>query len=145
MVTEPAEPVGDSRPRILVVFDGSTLSERALVHALELGGGGADVTILMVIPPHLWRGKQAQFQVPPGQRDEAFAREQIARAKQLCRARGARVKARLRRGPPAEVIVDEASHGYDVLCLGEREPRGGAKTFGDVVRGRVTCEVVTVR
>lgn len=130
-------------PRVLVLFDGSALAERALAHAIDRAHDlGAGLTVLAVIPPRLWRARRGQFQVQPYRRDEPFAREQLARAKGICRERGVSARGKLRSGPPASVVVDEASKGYALLVIGDRANPSGAPTLGMLVRQQAPCEVV---
>lgn len=129
--------------RILVVFDGSTLSGRAAHRAADLARERAsEVTVLVVTPPRLWRGKRAQFEIPLESRDEAFARSLLAAAKEMFGALGVKASGRLRSGRPAEVIADEASRGFDLVVLGDRQNPSGAKTLGEIVRDQISCEIL---
>ncbi|MBI4729235.1 MAG: universal stress protein [Acidobacteria bacterium] len=132
--------------RLLAVFDGSSLTERALRRAVEIAlERRARLTVLVVTPPRLWRGRRAQFDIPLESRDDDFARAQVARAKEICGALGIRAAGRLRSGPPVDVIVDEVSRGYDLVVIGDRGSLSGAKTVGERVREHVPCEVLLLR
>jgi nucleotide-binding universal stress UspA family protein len=129
----------------LVVLDGSATSERALDTALaEAEKSGAGVTLLAIIPPRLWRAKQGQFQVPPDNHDEEFARSLIANGKRRCAERGVKCTGRLRAGPPAHVIVEEAGHGYERVVIGERRNLVGAPSLVSIVRDRLPAPLEVV-
>jgi nucleotide-binding universal stress UspA family protein len=130
-------------PNVLVVFDGSALAERALLYAIDRAQAmSAGITVLAVIPPRLWRAQRGQFQVEPYRHDEPFAREQLARAKGLCRDKGIRARGRVRSGAPLDVIIDEASRGYELFVIGDRRNPSGAPSLGALVRDQASCEVV---
>lgn len=138
--------MGDRVSDILVLFDGSALAERALDHAIdrarELGTG---VAVLSVIPPRLWRSRRGQFQLPAvDSRDEEFARAQIARAKEIARAKGIRIRGKLRRGAVIGVLIDEASKGYALLVIGERANPSGARSLGSLIRENAPIDVELV-
>ena len=129
----------------LVVLDGSATSERAVDVALAYAEkAGESVTLLAIIPPRLWRAKQGQFQVPPDNHDEAFAHSLIAAAKARCAERGVKAIGRLRSGPPAHVIEEEAARGYEMVVIGERRNLVGAPSLVSIVRDKlpVPLEVV---
>jgi nucleotide-binding universal stress UspA family protein len=137
--------VPDAPQSILVVFDGSDVSKRALSSAIERARArNAPLTVLAVIPPRLWRAKRGQLQVPPYRHDEPFVREQIAHAKDLARREGVRVGAKIRTGPPAHVIADEAAKGYSLVIMGDRPNAAGGPTLGGMVRQQTICEVELV-
>ena len=129
----------------LVFLDGSATSERALDVALTRAEKtGAPVTLLAIIPPRLWRAKQGQFQVSPDSHDEEFARMLIADAKARCEKRGVKAYERVRSGSPAEIIVEEAERGFELIVIGERRHLAGAPTLVSIVRDRmpVPLEIV---
>lgn len=131
--------------RILILYDGSSASDRALGFALERAGEiGATITILAVVPPRLWRAKRGQFQIPPHKHDEEFARAQIARAKATCRAAGIRSEGRVRTGAPVRVVSEEAGRGYRMLVLGNRGSPTGAPSLAALVSAPGGCEVVVI-
>src|SRR5439155_21641857 len=113
--------------RMLLVYDGSSVADRALEVAIARARTDhASITLLGVVAPRLWRAKRGQFQVSPEKHDEEFAREQLDRAKRRCREAGIRVETRVRKGPPAHVIAEEAGHGFLVVILAERRSLSGA-------------------
>ncbi|MCA1833979.1 MAG: universal stress protein [Actinomycetota bacterium] len=122
----------------LVFLDGSATSERALDVALTRAEKtGAAVTLLAIVPPTLWRAKQGQFQVSPVDHDDEFARSLIADAKAACAERGVTVFDVMRSGPPAQIIVEEAAKGYEVVVIGERRNLVGAPTLVSIVKDRL--------
>jgi nucleotide-binding universal stress UspA family protein len=131
--------------RLLLVYDGSTVSDRALDTAIARAlGEDATVTVLGVVPPRLWRAKRGQFQIPPEKHDEAFAHEQLARAKQRCKDAGVRVETRVRTGPPAHVIEEEVAKGFQVLVMPERQNLTGAPSLAKVLALPQDTEIVAV-
>jgi nucleotide-binding universal stress UspA family protein len=132
--------------RILLVYDGSSVAERALGIAVDRArdGGSSGVTILAVIPPRLWRAKRGQFQIPPDKHDEEFVRTQIAHAKVVCGEAGIRCEGQVRTGPPVRVISEEAARGYGVVVLPSRPSLTGAPSLAALVRVPASCEIVAV-
>jgi nucleotide-binding universal stress UspA family protein len=132
--------------RMLLVYDGSSVADRALeVAIVRAKSDDATVTLLGVVAPRLWRAKRGQFQVSPEKHDEEFAREQLDRAKKRCREAGIRVETRVRVGPPAHVIAEEvAAHAFRVVILAERRSLSGAPALSSVIVVPDGTEVVAV-
>ena len=131
--------------RMLLVYDGSSVADRALEVAIARAQTDqASITLLGVVAPRLWRAKRGQFQVSPEKHDEEFAREQLDRAKRRCREAGIRVETRVRKGPPAQVIAEEAAHGFRVVILAERRSLSGAPLLSSVIAVPDETEVVGV-
>jgi nucleotide-binding universal stress UspA family protein len=129
----------------LAVYDGSTVSDRALQAALDRAKEtGGRVTVLVVIPPRLWRAKRGQFQISPDKHDEEFSRTLIDRAKRLCAASGVKAKGLLRSGPPLGVILEESRKGYEAVVIGDRGNLTGAPSLASLVTPSASCEVVRV-
>ena len=128
-----------------MVVDGSETGRRALDRALQRARErGTSVTLLAIVPPRLWRAKQAQFQASPDKHDEEFARGLLSEAKQICKREGVRCAGRLRAGPPADVITEEAGRGFDGVILGERRRTTGAPSLGAILRARLAISVEVV-
>ena len=118
--------------RLLLVYDGSSIGDRALVVAIERAtASGATITLLGVVPPRLWRARRGQFQMSPEKHDEEFAREQLLRARERCREAGVKTETRVRVGAPAHVIA-------------ERRSLTGAPTLSRVVAIPDGVEIVAV-
>jgi nucleotide-binding universal stress UspA family protein len=131
--------------RLLLVYDGSTIADRALEAAIARArSDDATVTILGVVPPRLWRAKRGQFQIPPDKHDEAFAHDQLARAKARCKEAGVRAETRVRVGAPAHVIAEEAARGFQVLVMPERHNLTGAPSLAKVLAVPAETEIVAV-
>ncbi len=131
--------------RVLLVYDGSSVAERALGVAIERARkADAIVTVLAVIPPRLWRAKRGQFQIPPDKHDEDFARDQVHRAKDACFTAGVRSEGRVRAGPPIDVISEEAEAGYEAVVLASRPNLTGGPTLASLVDVPDGCELVVV-
>jgi nucleotide-binding universal stress UspA family protein len=135
----------DDAKRVLLVFDGSSVAERALrrtiERALELE---AIVTVLGVVPPRLWRAKQGQFVIPPEKHDEEFAHEQVRRARHTIGEAGIHSEGRVRTGPPVAIITEEASQGYTAVILATRPTPTGSPDLAMLVRVPEGCELVAV-
>jgi nucleotide-binding universal stress UspA family protein len=135
----------DRSARVLVVYDGSSIGDRALHAAIDRARAlGADVTVLAVMPPRLWRARQGQFQIRPDKHDEEWAREQLARARQMVREAGLKAETLIRTGPPAHVIAEEAARGYAALLLPTRASMTGAPPLARYVAVPKGCEIVAV-
>jgi nucleotide-binding universal stress UspA family protein len=131
--------------RILLVCDGSSIGDRALIVAIDRAtASGATITLLGVIPPRLWRAKRGQFQMSPNKHDEEFARGQLERAQQRCREAGIKTESRVRTGAPAHVIAEEAGRGYGAVVIAERRSLTGAPTLSRVVAIPEGVEIVAV-
>jgi nucleotide-binding universal stress UspA family protein len=131
--------------RILLVYDGSSIGDRALVVAIDRAiVADATITLLGVIPPRLWRAKRGQFQMAPEKHDEEFARAQLERAKERCREAGVKSESRVRTGAPAHVIAEEAGRGYGAVVIAERKSLTGAPTLSRVVALPNGVEIVAV-
>lgn len=137
---DPAQPA-----RLLLVYDGSSVSDRALQRAIERAlASEATVTVLGVVPPRLWRAKQGQFVIPPEKHDEEFAHDQIRRARQVFGEAGVRTEGRVRTGPPVAVISEEAANGYEVVVLATRPSTTGAPDLAALVKVPPGCELLAI-
>jgi len=131
--------------RMLLVYDGSSIGDRALEVAIARARtADATMTLLGVVAPRLWRAKRGQFQVSPEKHDEEFAHGQLDRAKIRCRDAGVRVETLVRTGPPAHIIAEEAANGYEVVFLAERRNMSGAPPLSSIVKVPDGTEVVGV-
>jgi nucleotide-binding universal stress UspA family protein len=131
--------------KLLLVYDGSSVADRALGQAVERAlERGAVVTVLGVVPPQLWRAKQGQFVIPPEKHDEEFAHEQIRRAQKAFAEAGVHTEGRVRSGPPVAVISEEASHGYELVVLATRPTPTGAPDLAMLVTVPQGCELLAV-
>ncbi len=137
------EPVGAGR--ILLVYDGSSVAERALDAAVARAQADtASITLLVVLPTRLWRARRGQYQLSPEKHDEDWARAQLARAHARCREASVHAEELVRTGPPARVIGEEAARGYAALFLATRASLTGAPPLARVISVPAGCEIVTV-
>jgi nucleotide-binding universal stress UspA family protein len=135
----------EAPPRLLLVYDGSTIADRALDVAIERArSSGASIVLLAVVPPRLWRARRGQFQVSPEKHDEEFALAQLARARDRCHAAGIHTDQRVRTGAPAHAIAEEAATGYAAIVMAERRSLTGAPPLARVVVVPDGTEVVVV-
>lgn len=98
----------DSYKRILVPYDGSEHSERALAHAIRIAGAmRAEITLLHVLhPPDLgW---------------ESEDRDMLDEARKKAEEAGVKATAKRVGGSPREEIAKEAEQGYDIIVMGSR-------------------------
>ena len=134
----------DASPRILLVYDGSSVADRALSVAVERAlERHAVLTILCVLPPRMWRAKRGQFDLPPDKHDEGFAKEQVDRARGTCAQSGVRCEGRIRTGSPAAVISEEAAE-HELLIVGSRPSATGAPLLAELVKLPDGCELLAV-
>jgi nucleotide-binding universal stress UspA family protein len=137
--------MGSVSGRLLLVYDGSSIADRALEAAITRAAAAAgSITLLGVVPPRLWRAKRGQFQIPPEKHDEEFAREQLHRALVRCKEAGVKADIRVRTGAPAQVIAEEAARGYEVLVMIERKSLTGAPPLARIVAVPQGMEIVVV-
>jgi len=135
----------DESRGLLLVYDGSSIADRALDAAIVRAlSARCPITLLGVVPPRLWRAKRGQFQMSPEKHDEEFAREQLSRAHARCRAAGVKAEERVRVGAPAHVIAEEAARGYLALVMAERPSFTGAPTLARLVALPDGMEIVVV-
>ena len=136
------DPIPD---RVLCVYDGSSVADRALEVAITLARtGDATITLLGVFAPRLWRARRGQFQFSPDKHDEEFAEAQLERAKLRCTEAKLRAETLVRIGPPAHVIAEEAARGYRSVVLPERRNLSGAPPLSSIIAVPNGTEVVPV-
>lgn len=134
---------------IVVAFDGSDHSRRALERAAQLAGKGAGVTVVSAVNvrPHAGRGPGH----PPVDPEEAAERRQeLEEAESFLATAGLEVRAVAGVGDPADTIVDEARDwGADLIVLGTRGLGGAQRlVLGSVstkVLHQAPCDVLVVR
>lgn len=128
--------------RALVAFDGSDFSMHAARRGLELLGGAASPTVLMVVrPPPMAVPMAGGAPVPPiveepdGDQMEAARAEAAAAAAAI----GSGASTRVERGEPGSTICDVAeAEGFDVIVVGSH----GAGWIKRLVVGSVSSYVV---
>ena len=98
----------DSYKKILVPYDGSEHSERALEHAIRIAASmGAEITVLHVLhPPNLgW---------------ESEDKDMLGEAQKKAEEAGVKANSKRVGGNPREEISKEAEEGYDIIVMGSR-------------------------
>jgi nucleotide-binding universal stress UspA family protein len=136
--------------RIVVGFDGSPASRRALAVALDLHDGAAGITVVSV------EENLPQYVAMRGEVDEAkqAADEYFGRlgqeALQAARARGRDVELRILRGHAAQRLVEFASEAHaDLLVIGHSGHSGVWGTFlgtsAEKIVRHAPCSVLVVR
>jgi nucleotide-binding universal stress UspA family protein len=131
--------------RILLVYDGSTVADRALGAALDRARESeGSITLLGVIPPRLWRARRGQFQMSPEKHDEEWVHAQLSRAHAALREAGVHGEELVRVGAPAAVIAEEAARGYDSVFMSIRPSLTGAPPLARLVAVPAGTEIVAV-
>lgn len=131
---------------ILVAYDGSEGSRRALEQAATMANGHP-VTVISVAELLPQFGRAGAMLLP--EEDEERKRE-LADAMQILKDRGVKAKAVERRGDAAEAIVDEAlQDGAELIILGTRGLSSAKRWLMGSVSTRVVhhapCNVLVVR
>jgi nucleotide-binding universal stress UspA family protein len=137
--------------RILVGYDGSEGSKKALEHAIQLTKElGAAVTALWVrgsLPHYPETVDEVEEEREAGETFlEAITRDLTAFSKTY----GVEIRADSKSGHPAKTIVDYAKeHGFDLIVLGHRGHSGLWGSFlghtTDKVSENAHCSVLIVR
>ena len=128
--------------KILVAVDGSENSKRALIEAKEYGDVfGGDITILSVVKPMV--PGHYSYLKPPTPEDnkvlEDASKFLLQESLKVFDDFEGEVKAKLRRGNPADEILREVEEeGYDLIIMGSR----GLGVFSRSFLGSVSNKVL---
>jgi nucleotide-binding universal stress UspA family protein len=132
--------------KILVAYDGSEASGRALTRVAQFAAGG-DVTVISVVPLQP-SGPRSAGPVAGGDVEEHGRElaEAVAKLKEL----GIEAKTIEAVGHVAESIVDEAERGgFELIVVGSRGHHGVARFLLGSTSSRVVshahCDVLVVR
>ena len=134
--------------RILVAYDGSAHSKRALDVAVDVASAqDAWLTIVTVVHPAIWSALPAPYAtpLPSGEELEAAARRLLSQSAALVPA-GVPVKTLLAEGSPAKAILERIEVGaHDLVVMGSRG-RGAVTSLllGSVSRAVVQHSCVPV-
>ena len=113
---------------IVVGFDGSDVSQRALEAAADLAGYGSTLTIVSV------GNDGGQLEAP------------IERAREQLVQRGILAGYLEPVGDPADELLDAALRlDADVIVLGRRDRSGSPQSVGEQVARRADCDVLLVK
>lgn len=127
--------------RILVPYDGSPLSERALEYAFETFPD-ADVTALHVIqiPDGYWALLEGpEVRAPASEKAEEHARELLESATAIAAERGRKLETEVVTGKPARRIVAKVEDDpYDAIVIGSH----GREGLSRLLLGSVAEKVV---
>jgi nucleotide-binding universal stress UspA family protein len=121
--------------KILIAYDGTEPSKRALATAALLGKAfAAQLAIVSVVPP--WPGRSW---IDPRDEQRDYAAE-LLEARELLQADGREVEVLEPVGDPAKMIEQVAERGgYDTVVVGSRD----AGSIGRMLEGSVSKHVAT--
>jgi nucleotide-binding universal stress UspA family protein len=130
VVKKPCDKCTGSYASLLVPFDGSPSSEKALARACALAKeDGAEISVVYVIPRY---EEMMEFFKTDSVKKSLFqeAEKIIEKAKQLAAAQGARIKAVVQEGHAGEKIVELAdTMKHDLIVTGTHGWRGMSKAI----------------
>ena len=139
VVKRPCSDCGGRFSRVLVPYDGSEFSKKALERACRLAGlDGSEVTALYVIPRYEEMGGYFKTaSVMKSLNDEA---EKILQgAREIASKAGVELKTEVRDGVAADIIVEEAAKGgTDLIIMGSHGWRG----FNRAIMGSTAERVI---
>jgi len=121
--------------KILIAYDGTEPSKRALMEAATLGKAfGAHLGVVSVVP-----FRPGRFPIDPWDDNKAHA-DELIEARDLLRAQGLEAELIEPMGDPAEMIEQVAEKGgYDTIVIGAR----GLGAIGRMLQGSVSEHVAT--
>ncbi|WP_353684737.1 universal stress protein [Thermodesulfovibrio sp. 3907-1M] len=134
--------------KILVCFDGSEWSKKALEEAIKLAQKfGSQITVLSVVPKVCF----LEIGIDCATVESIFKAEvegNLRRAQEILNERGMKGETVILEGTPADVIVDYANN-YDLIVIGSKGKDATERTlFGSVtqkVAANATKSVLIVR
>lgn len=127
--------------KMLVPIDGSKNSERALIEAKRLAEcQGGEITLMTVVKPLIvpYFGNTELARLD--QKNIETAKELLlTKAKKEFEQSSVKVKTKLKKGNPAEEILNEVeANDYDLIVMGSR----GLGTFSKTLLGSVSSRVL---
>lgn len=133
---------------IVVGYDGTEASERALERAGDIAAAFGSTVILTSISPVMTGAAHGGGSVDPTDPPEAH-QSMLAAGKDKLAERGIRAETVLGMGDPAEAIVELAERrGADIIVVGTREPGFWERLLGHSVSAsvqrRAHCDVLIV-
>lgn len=133
---------------IVVGYDGTEASERALERAGDIAGAFGSTIILASVSPVMTGAAHGGGSVDPTDPPDAH-QALLDSAKDKLAARGVQAETVLGMGDPAEAIVELAEQrGADMIVVGTREPGFWERLLGHSVSGAVQrharCDVLIV-
>lgn len=150
VVKRPCSDCTGSYRSILVPFDGSEYSSKAMARAVELARTeSADLTVLYVIPRY---EEMVEFYRSEGIRQSMRAEGEkvVAQAKKIADAANVPVTAEIREGHAAdEIVAAAAANGNDLIAMGTYGWKGVSKAIMGSTTNRVIsnagCPILVVK
>lgn len=127
--------------KMLVAFDGSKNSERAVTEAKRYGECvGGEITILTVLKPiSITYYGNIELSKVDQENIERSKQELLTKALKVFEDYPNEVKTKIRKGNPADEILAEAEEGtYDLIVMGSR----GLGAFSRTILGSVSNKVL---
>ena len=122
--------------KIVVAYDGSETSKRALERAAALGRGGGSVTVVMAVSVGL-HGARSMGAL--NEDELRAARDTLDAARAHLKAQGVEAHSIEGEGEPADVVIEAAKEiGADLIVVGTR----GLSTAKRLVLGSVSSKIV---
>jgi nucleotide-binding universal stress UspA family protein len=133
---------------IVVGYDGTEASERALARAADVAEAFGSTVILTSVSPVMTGAAHGGGTVDPTDPPEAHE-AMLATGKAKLSERGVHAEVVLGMGDPAEAIVElSEQRGADLIVVGTREPGFFERLLGhsvsDSVQRRASCDVLIV-
>ncbi|ACI21438.1 universal stress protein [Thermodesulfovibrio yellowstonii] len=135
--------------KILVCFDGSEWSKKALNEAIKLAQKfGSQITVISVVPKVCFLEIGVDCATVEGIFKAEFEGN-LKKAQEILNEKGVKGETIILEGSPADVIVDYAKNGYDLIVIGSKGKDATERTlFGSVtqkVAANATQSVLIIR
>jgi len=135
--------------KILVCFDGSEWSKKALNEAINLAQKfGSQITVISVVPKVCFLEIGVDCATVEGIFKSEFEGN-LKKAQEILNEKGVKGETIILEGTPADEIVDYAKNGYDLIVIGSKGKDATERTlFGSVtqkVAANATQSVLIIR
>ena len=133
---------------IVVGYDGSEHSDRALERAIALAHEGAELIVVSAAGLTRAGGMAGAVEVDPGEAEQA--RESLDKAQAKMQAKGINARTVEAHGDPADMIVQQAKEaGAELIAVGTRGLNAAQRALLGSVSTKVVhhaeCDVLVVR
>ena len=133
---------------IVVGYDGSEHSDRALERAIELADEGAELIVVSAAGLTRAGGMAGAVEVDPGEAEQA--RESLDKAQGKMQVKGINARTIEAHGDPADMIVQQAKEaGAELIAVGTRGLNAAQRALLGSVSTKVVhhaeCDVLVVR